>query len=228
MKKLVLLMAVCAVPLFADQPQTALLATPTTTARTATAITTQNDDLRMEATVKWLGPSSVGSLIVYNGNGCCSGWGILVFSSNDTPANAIAVLAGGVTIVPSNLTLTPNVWQHVSMDRVNQDVTLTLSSADNNDHTPPQTVDLGVVPANFVGFLRPAQTLVGDAFNGFISDAAITSLAGTPSVIESWDFSQAPATFNKLVNLYGPTATGSNGHVLNLTSSWAVPARGNN
>src|ERR1700733_12718512 len=41
------------------------------------------DNLRMEALVKWNGPSANGGLIVYNGNGCCNGWGILLHGTND-------------------------------------------------------------------------------------------------------------------------------------------------
>jgi len=232
MKRVALLLAlVVAVPLFADPQKTSLLSNSNSTASTAAGspVTTQLDNLRLEATVKWLGPSSKGSLIVYNGNGCCSGWGILVLSNTDSPANALSVLAGGVTVVPTSITLTPNKWQHVTMDRVSQTVTLTVTTVPDDDDDvapPPQTASLGFIPANFIGLLRPAQTYVGDAFNGFVNDAKITDL-GSGSVIDSWDFTHAQATFGKL-NLYGGPV-GANGHVLsNFTSSWAVPAHGNN
>lgn len=228
MRKIVLVLAFVAVPLFADSPKISMLSSPQTTARTPGPVTGQTDNLPLEATVKWLGPSSVGSLIVYNGNGCCSGWGILVFGSADTPANAVGVLAGGVTIVPSTITLTPNKWQHVTMDRVGQAVTLTVSDVgDDGDHST-QTASLGVVPVNFIGFLRPAVTYVGDAFNGFIAEAKITSLSGTPTVIDSWDFTHGSGTFGKLTLFTGATATGSNGNVLNLTSAWAAQVPSNN
>ena len=227
MRKLVLLCAFVAVPLFADSPKISMLSNPTTTAHTAGPVTSQTDNLRLEATVKWLGPSNPGSLIVYNGNGCCSGWGILVFSSNDTPANAVAVLAGGVTIVPSTITLTPNKWQHVTMDRVNQNVTLTVTDVGDDGRNSTQTADLGIVPVNFVGFLRPAVTYVGDAFNGFIADAKITDL-GSSNVIDSWDFTHGSGTSGKLTLFAVAAASGSNGNVLNLTSPIAAQVPGNN
>lgn len=230
MRKLVFLFAFLAVPLFAGSQKTALLSTSSTTARTAGPVTNQTDNLRLEATVKWLGPSNLGSLIVYNGNGCCSGWGILVLASTDNPPNVLAVLAGGITVAPSTITLTPNVWQHIVMDRVNGDVTLTVTSvAEGNDgqdnhRIAPQTDDLGgigVNPLSNYAWLRPPLTYVGDAFNGFIANATITDLTSTPNMIESWDFSQPPATFGNL-GLFGATAPGANGHTLNLTSVWAV------
>ena len=226
MRKLVLLCAFLAIPLFADSQKTSLLSTPHTTAQTANAVTTQTDNLRLEATVKWLGPSPVGSLILYNGNGCCSGWGILVLASTDNPPNVLAVLAGGIVVATSPLTLTPNRWQHVTMDRVAGSVTLTVSDVgDDDDGTPPQTFSFGFIPVFFVGNLVQPHTYVGDVFNGFLSDAKITNLGG-PSVIESWDFTHAPATSGKL-NLYS-SPVGVNGHVLsNFTSWWAVPAHGN-
>lgn len=227
MKKLMLLAAVIALPVFADPPATSLFATPHTTAQTANAITTQTDNMRIEATVKWLGPSTLGSLIAYNGNGCCSGWGILVLASTDSPSNAVAVLAGGNVVVASTITLTPNKWQHVTMDRVAGNVTLTVSTlSDDDDAPPPQTANLGFIPVNFIGHLAAPHTYVGDAFNGFIRNVSFSDITGSPAVIESWDFTHAPATSGKL-NLYS-SPVGANGHVLsNFTNSWAVPAHGN-
>ena len=225
----ILLVALAAVTILADSDKASLLCTPTSTAATTGVVTTQLDDLRLEATVKWLGPSTPGSLIVYNGHGAVSGWGILLFGSSDTPPNAISVLAGGVTIVSSPLTLTPGRWQHIQMDRVSQVVTMTLQdvAGDGDDHDhghgAVQTYSFGVIPANPVGGVYSSieGTDVGNAFNGFIRDARVETLNGTPAVVESWRFTEG-TPFGRLT-LFGPTATGVNGHVLHLQNvSWAV------
>jgi hypothetical protein len=232
----VLLVASCAVTTFADHDhdddQSSLLCAPASSAVTPGVVTTQLDNLRLEATVKWLGPANAGSLLVYNGSGSVSGWGILLFGSNDSPPNVISVLAGGVTIVSSPLTLTAGQWQHIQMDRIGQVVTVLLEDVGGDDdhhdrdhgHHHAQTFSFGVIPANPVGgqFTSIEGTNVGTAFNGFIRDANVTTL-GTPDVVvESWDFTKG-TPFGPLT-VFGPAATGINGHTLTTKNvSWAVP-----
>lgn len=232
----ILVSALAAVSALADDSPSkniALLCNPGSTPRTALGApaTTQVDDLRLEATVKWLGPSTRGSLIVYNGHGAVSGWGIFVLASTDTPANSVAVLAGGVVVAPSPITLTAGKWQRVRMDRVDQVVTLSVRDVerdddDDDDDTSVQTYSFGVIPVNPVGggFRHIEQTQVGDAFNGFIENARIKGLDASESVIESWAFNHGTPAGR--YELFGTTSTGVNGHVLNLQNTvWAVPVR---
>jgi hypothetical protein len=191
-------------------------------------VTTQIDNLRLDATVKWLGPSTPGGLIVYNGHGAVSGWGILVLSSLDVPANGLAVLAGGIVVATSPLTLTAGQWQHIRMDRVNQTVTMTLSNVGDDDGEDVQTFSFGAIPVNPVGAIHHAieRTSVGDAFNGFIKSASIRAIGSPDTLIEAWDFSRGGVLFDQY-RLLTPTAAGVNGNVLNLQNTvWAAPILG--
>jgi len=200
----------------------ALLCTSLSHPRTAAGapVTTQIDNLRLDATVKWLGPSTVGSLILYNGHGAVTGWGILVLPSTDPSANALAVLAGGIVVAPSPIVLPVGKWQRIRMDRVNQIVTMSVRGVDDDE--PPQTFSFGGIGVNPVGgpFRTIEQTLVGDAFNGLVESARIQTLDASRTVIESWSFAHGTAAGK--YELFGGTATGAKGHVLNLQdASWA-------
>jgi hypothetical protein len=204
----------------------ALLCTSASHPRTAAGapVTTQIDNLRLDATVKWLGPSTVGSLILYNGHGAVTGWGILVLPSTDPSANALSVLAGGIVVAPSPIVLPVGKWQRIRMDRVNQIVTVSVRGVDDDE--PPQTYSFGGIGVNPVGgfFSSIEQTLVGDAFNGFVETARIQTLDASRTVIESWSFEHG--TVSGRYELFGPTATGTKGHVLNLqNASWARRVR---
>jgi hypothetical protein len=167
-------------------------------------------------------------LIVYNGHGAVSGWGILVLSSHDAPANGLAVLAGGIIVATSPLTLTAGQWQHIRMDRLDQTVTMTLNNVGDDDDEDVQTFSFGVIPVNPVGGIHKTieQTSVGDAFNGFIKSASIRAIGEHDPLIEAWDFSRGGVLFDRY-RLLTPTATGANGNVLNLQNTvWAAPILG--
>ncbi len=114
------------------------------------------------------------------------------------------------------------------MDRVNQSVTLTLNPAEDDQddwhqQEAPQTYSFGVVPANPVGgtWLSIEQTIVGDAFNGYVENAGIKSLATPkPTLIESWTFDHGTRADHVL--FFGTSFAGVKGNVLNMQGiSWA-------
>lgn len=193
----------------------------TTGVVTATApgspVTLQNDNLRMEAMVKWAGPPSKSGMLVYNGHGCCSGWGILwLGDAEGADANKLAVLAGGITVVSAPVSLPVGKWAHVVMERRAQVVTLTVDA--DGKHTPAQVFNLGVIPSNPLGVdnrpvtggtVRTTEKLtLGENFNGLIDNVKIRTL-DTKQTVDSWKFD----------DVTGFTATGSKGNVLNLQAS---------
>lgn len=180
-------------------------------------LTLQTDNIRMEALVMWAGPPNQGGVIVYNGHGCCSGWGILLFGDADgADAHKLGVLAGGVTIVSAPVTLPVGEWTRVVMERRGQDVTLSVGGT--GKHDPVQTFDLGIIPVNPLGVdnrsvtggtVRTTEKLsVGENFNGLIDNVAVRTL-DTNQTLDSWRFN----------DVTGFIATGSQGHVLNLQSA---------
>jgi hypothetical protein len=177
-------------------------------------VTLQIDNLGMEALVNWGGPPSKSGVLVYNGHGCCSGWGILWLGADaGGDANKLAVLAGGIVVATSNLTLPVGQWARVTMERVNQVVTLTVGGT--GKHDPVQTFNFGPIPVNPLGVdNRPVaggtvrtteKAQVGEKFNGLIADVKFRAL-DTKKNIETWRFN----------DVAGFITTGKNGAVLNL------------
>jgi hypothetical protein len=182
-------------------------------------VTLQTDDLRLEAMVKWAGPPSRSGVMVYNGHGCCSGWGILWLGDDaGADANKLSVLAGGITVQVAPASLPVGKWTRVVMERRAQVVTLTVGGTGKRD--PAQVFNLGVIPVNPLGVdNRPVtggtvrtteKASIGENFNGLIDDVKFTSLI-PKLTIESWRFN----------DVTGFIAQGSKGHVLNLeTAAW--------
>ena len=174
-------------------------------------VTLQDNNLRMEAKVLWGGPPNRGGLIVYNGHGCCSGWGILLLGEADGgDRHKLSVLAGGITVAVAQVTLPVGEWVRVAMERRDQVVTLIVGEDD-----AAQVYDLGVIPVNPLGTDRiiggqplrlTEKVTIGENFNGIVDDVKFRSLEGkgNSGVIEYWRFNQVT----------GFTATGQNGAVL--------------
>jgi hypothetical protein len=216
--------ALCIAPAFADNDHAHgnfALAFKGNPGLVATApgspVTLQTDNLRLEALVMWAGPPNQGGMIVYNGHGCCSGWGILLLGDADGPdAHKLGVLAGGITVVTAPVMLPVGEWTQVVMERRAQDVTLTVTGTGKHDR--PQTFDLGIIPANPLGVdnrvvsggtVRTTEKLsIGENFNGLIDNVAVRTL-DTKQTIDSWRFN----------DVTGFIATGKNGHVLNLQAA---------
>ena len=180
-------------------------------------ITLQTDNIHLEALVNWGGLPARGGLLVYNGHGCCSGWGLLLLGDNSGPdAGKIAILAGGITVATSPFVLPVGSWTHVSADRVAGDVTVTVQGT--GKHDKPQTFDLGFIFANPLGVdnrpvaggtVRTTERFsVGDSFNGIIDNVKMSTL-DTRQTVDSW-------TFKKVT---GFSAVGQNGNALDLQSA---------
>lgn len=78
-------------------------------------VTTATDNFSI---VTWIKPvlPHLTACVFYNGddNG---GWGLFVGDDNATTGSKLVALFGGVAWIDPNVTLTPNVWQHVAMVR---------------------------------------------------------------------------------------------------------------
>ena len=177
----------------------------------------RTDNLRMEALVRYDGPSANGGVLIYNGNGCCNGWGLLMYGTNQgSNAGRLAILAGGVTVQDSqqSLTLPVGVWQRVRVESRGQRVTLSFPGKD-----PGPVFSFGTVPRNDLNFEAPSSVTVGQGFNGLIKDVRFTSLDTPNTLLEFWRLNEGT----------GSTATGVNGGLLNLTNTtWVRVPRHDN
>ena len=180
-----------------------------------TIVTTQIDDMEYAATVRFDGPNvNAGGddhqIIVYNGHGAVSGWGILILGAGQGFTDGtVSILAGGIVVAPTSLVLPRGQWVDVSAVRTGGVVTVRVGD---------QTESVGVIPVNPVGayWASIERTSVGgdgvfDAptgmFHGAIKDV---SLRTNNTWIERWRFAG-----------HGNTSTGINGTVLQLgTASW--------
>ena len=178
----------------------------------------RTDNLRMEALVRYDGPSANGGVLLYNGNGCCNGWGLLMYGNNSgSNAGRLAILAGGVTVQDSQqpLTLPVGVWQRVRVESRGQFVTLSFPGNDN----PGPVFSFGIVPRNSLNFEAASSVIVGQGFNGLIRDVRFTSLDTPNALLEFWPFNEGA----------GSTATSIEGTVLNLTNtSWVRVSKDDN
>ena len=170
----------------------------------------RTDNLRMEALVRYDGPSANGGVLIYNGHGCCNGWGLLVYGTNPDPnaAGRLAILAGGINFFDSqqSLTLPVGVWQRIRIESRGQLVTLSFPGKD-----PGPVFSFGIVPRAALNSGASSSVTVGQGFNGLIRDVRFTSLDTPNTVLEFWRLDEG----------MGNIATGVNGGVLNLTNtSW--------
>ena len=79
----------------------------------ASFVTTALDNITMEGWIKWNKTiANANRSIFYNGNTASTGYGIYM-STNGT----LSVLIGGVVFATSTAVVTPNIWQHVAIQR---------------------------------------------------------------------------------------------------------------
>lgn len=175
----------------------------------------RTDNLRMEALVRYDGPSDNGGVLIYNGDSAFNGWGLLMDGTNaGSNAGRLRILAGGVTVQDSQqvLTLPIGVWQRVRVESRGQRVTLSFPGHDD----PGPVFSFGTVPRNDVIFLlekEPSKprVIVGQGFNGLIKDVRFTSLDTPNTVLEFW----------RLNDGTGSTATSVEGDILDLfNTTW--------
>ncbi|MEX2154906.1 MAG: LamG-like jellyroll fold domain-containing protein [Gemmatimonadaceae bacterium] len=165
--------------------------------------TTQIDDIRIEAWVKWNGPGAADGMIFYNGHSGVTGWGFFV----ENGTGRVGILAGGVFADFSTLALAVGQWQHVTAERIASVITVNVDGA---------TFSFGGVGVNGIGGFGE-RTLVGrgtgagdlddtpnGVFNGLIDDVQISTSSGT--LIERWTFDEGSAD----------VTTGDNGTALFL------------
>jgi hypothetical protein len=179
-----------------------------------TVLTTQIDNIAVEATVRYDGANAANGhqMIYYNGHGAVSGWGIIVIDG------MIGILAGGIDIPMTPFTITDGTWHHVYAERRDQQVTVVFDG---------ETFVIGGLGVNPVGgfFAGIERTSVGgdgtfDAptgdFNGAIDNVKVRDL-NTDQWIERWNFNAGSGT----------TATGVNGNVLQIGNAvWARRGQG--
>ncbi|HEX7937690.1 MAG TPA: hypothetical protein VF483_01790 [Gemmatimonadaceae bacterium] len=185
-----------------------------------TVLTTQIDNLEVDVMVRYDGPNANHShqTVYYNGHGAVTGWGIIIQAQADgDPDGSLAILAGGIDIPLTGMTLTIGKWQHIVARRVNQQVSVTLDD---------RTVDLGGLGVHPVGqgYASIERTTIGGdgtfdspsgSFNGAIDNVKVRDLAND-QWIERWNFNAGQGT----------TTTGVNGTVLGIGNAvWA--RRGN-
>src|SRR3954469_6810900 len=87
-----------------------------------TVVTTQIDNIEVDAELRWDGANATNQyqMIYFNGHGAVSGWGLMMFGSE------ICVLQAGIDIPCTGLNLTQGTWQHLSARRVNGEISVTL------------------------------------------------------------------------------------------------------
>ncbi|TAN72142.1 MAG: tandem-95 repeat protein, partial [Magnetospirillum sp.] len=131
---------------------------------TAAPVTTATDNVTLEAWVNWDGTNTAtAKLILYNGDGSNSGYGLGVHDDG-----ALFLLAGGVVAQDIGYSLRSNEWSHLAAVRDNG--TWKIYVGDEVVYTTT-----GAVPNGFGSY--PGTTLIGQAFTGEIADARIWSVA---------------------------------------------------
>lgn len=160
-------------------------------------VTTQVDNIRVDLMVRLdPGPRTRQEVLYYNGHGAYTGWGLLVIGrSEGQPDGTVALLAGGIIITATPLVLAPGRWQHLSAERREGTVIVTLED---------RAFVVGPFPVNPMGgeHLAEERTSVGGAgdgqrpgngFRGAIDRVRIRDLAGA-YWIERWNFDEGQGT----------------------------------
>lgn len=141
-------------------------------------VTTVVDNLTLAAWVKWGGPNSIlaPQLILYNGDTGTSGYGLYLWNNG-----SVFILAGGVAVIDTNITLTAdNTWHHLAARRENGTWTIFL---DGNQQTV--TSNSTATPNGPLGDLTIGgkTPLPAEFFNGLIDDVRIYDNALSPAAI---------------------------------------------
>ncbi|MGH7680185.1 MAG: AfsR/SARP family transcriptional regulator [Gemmatimonadaceae bacterium] len=201
-----------------DDAGTALLFNGTGQASTTigTLITPKVDNVAFDARVRFDSLTGRYQMLVYNGHGAVTGWGVMVVGRGDgQPEGTIAILAGGITITATPLVLKKGTWQYLSAERRDGKVTVFLDD---------QSYVIGPFPVNPViaRYRAIERTSVGgdgtyDApkaqFRGAIDRLRIRDLAGNYWV-DRWNFDEGR----------GPLTIGARGGVLYVGGTQWTPS----
>jgi DNA-binding SARP family transcriptional activator len=163
------------------------------------AVTLKTDDIAFDLMVRYDGyiPGTADGLLYYNGLPSLSGWGVLVLPPHgQVREGTLALLAGGVTVLPTPVVLKRGVWHHLTVQRRATRVTFTLDDL---------SFDAGVVFVNPMGASQGAteRTLLGGApqtavaasqvFHGAVARVRIKDLSNN-YWIERWNFGEGSGT----------------------------------
>jgi hypothetical protein len=178
-----------------------------------------NDDIWMDAWLKWDGPAGTASGVqtaIYNGHSACTGFGITILDSD----GRVGILIGGNAIVFTSAQLVPGSWQNVRAARIGGVLMMLVGG----DSYPIANVTPN--PLNSCGtprFLIGAGSGVSDGgwatdpFNGSIDRVRVNVIGSTP---------EQNLTFFHVDEGVGSTTTSTHGAVMNLigTPQW-VPGK---
>ncbi len=143
----------------------------------AGVVTTAIDNVTLAAWVKWEGPNIVSSpqAILYNGNSGTSGYGIYLFNNGN-----IFILAGGIAVIDTNITLTPdNTWHHLAARR--EGGTWTIFFDGEQQVVTANSAAIPNIPAGDLTI--GGNNLIQEPFNGLIDDVRIYDNALPSSAI---------------------------------------------
>jgi hypothetical protein len=184
-----------------------------------TIVTTQLDNVAVDMMVRFDGRTSHSYQMIFcNGHCAVSGWGIMVLGTEDGQAEGtIGVIAAGITVAATPLVLKRGTWQHLSAERREGRLIVTLDD---------ESYVAGAFPVYPVAAKHRAierTSIGGDGsfddpkgnFRGAIDRVRIRDLASN-YWIERWNFDEGT----------GAATVGARGTVLYVGhSQWTASAR---
>ena len=167
-------------------------------ATTASAVTSQTNNVSVTAWVDWAGSTTGNELLAYNGSGGGSGFG-LYLTSNGTPE----VLLGGVAFLNANsVPLTANTWTQLTAVDSGGVWTLYVNNAAGQ-----HSYAVGSGTPNGGAAMTQIGSSSGDAFGGMINQVAFFNSALTSAQVSSLYSASAGLPFGSLTVTAGSGAT---------------------
>ncbi|MGP8214948.1 MAG: LamG-like jellyroll fold domain-containing protein, partial [Bacteroidia bacterium] len=164
----------------------------------APIFSTVSDTLTMEARVNWSGATSANQMIVSNGNTGNAGYAVFVDNSN---SNKLSVVLGGVVIMQSTASLTPGMWQMVTVVNNNNNWTLYLDSTAYTLTSNTSSANAITNPATDA-FSVGSDQVGTENFNGSIDEVRFWSRALCLSEIENDQVNQLNGNDTALLAVY--------------------------
>jgi Laminin G domain len=177
-----------------------------------------SDGVTLDGWVNWSGQGGNGAVetLFYNGNTSTAGSG--VFGDVKNGLLDLNVLAGGVTVLDTGITIAAGQWHNVALTHVNGTFTLYL------DGTAVYTAQQNVNGLNSSSYMMIGGTadnsgnFLHEGFQGGIADVSVWSTALTQAQIQSTEFSALKGNETKLAAFY-PLTGGSGTTVTDATNS---------